>query len=272
MLSGVLHTTVARLLTLILLAGGGCVSLGGAGSAPPAPNGLAALDQSLRGFVERSGAARFAQFSRVRAQLTDRRSSWGARLGSPYARDQRLQVALDLRERSLRARLVGGGDEGAIVGIKGGLAYRLREGERDYASDPELERALGSIRRYVTLPQQLAARLASELAKAPGDRSLEILDPRDLSGQTFDRLRLSADDARVPESLEAWIGRASGRLEWVELSRPGLLGCTSYTAIHFLESVKAEGIPFPSAIEIVSDIGEAPRLLRRLELSELRID
>ena len=262
----------ARLLMLLLLAGGGCVSLGGGGSEPRAPQDLPAVEQGLRAFVERSGSARFAQYSRIRALLTDRRSSWGARLGAPYASDQRLQVALDLRERSLRARLVGEGQEGAIVGIKGGLAYALREGERSYVSDPALERALGSIRRYVTLPQQLAARLASELAKAPGERSFESLDARDLAGQTFDRVRIGADDPRDLESIEAWIGRASGRLEWVQLSRPGALGCTARTAVHFVESANVEGIPLPRAIEIASGIEEAPRVLRRLELSDLRID
>ena len=232
--------------------------------APDARRLLAPLAASL-------GLARLQGSTRVRTILTDRWQSPVDRWLRPLAAaEQRLELVLDLRERSVRARFVGGRRDAETIGIKAGLAYTLVEGAREYGPDSGVEGYLGSIQRYFELPLRLAAAGEGTVLPTAEAGALRVLEPQTLGGETFDRVRLEPSRVRGGDPVVAWIERASGRVRWAELIDSGLLGF-GQRALHFVEYSEVQRALLPRVIEVVPAVGSTA-VVRRLEFDALELD
>jgi hypothetical protein len=217
------------------------------------------------------GLERWQRFSRARFQLDDADVAACLRGGIvPLgAARQRFEISVTLRDVTARARFVDGPRAGETVGIKGDLAYRVNDdGSLEYATDACVQDYLRVLQRSFLLPLSVAARVES------GEASAFPAGERTLDGRSYDVLFVT-----VPTGYEAsgedehyllWKDRASGRVEWIELT-DRRRSRRARDVLHYTEYRDVEGVQVAGRIERVDEVGSSSANAR-LELSEIDLD
>jgi hypothetical protein len=217
------------------------------------------------------GLERWQRFSRARFQLDDVDVAACLRGGLVPLRSarQRFEISLTLRDVTARARFVDGPRVGDTVGIKGDLAYRVNDdGSLEYATDACVQDYLRWVQRAFSLPLSLAARVESGSASAfsAGERTLD--------GRSYDVLFVTVpvgyEASEDDEQYLLWKERASGRVEWIELT-DRRRSRRARDVLHYTEYRDVEGVQVPGRIERVDEVGSSSANAG-LELSEVDLD
>jgi hypothetical protein len=240
------------------------------GSLAPVPDAASRGDGAAR-LVEvarAQGLERWQRFSELRFRLVDasaERCVHGAWIPF-FSATQTFQVQLAVRDSAVRARFVDGPRAGETLGIKGDLAYRIGEsGALEFGRDACIEGYLRSVQDSLVLPLRLAAQteIADAAAFASGQRALD--------GRSYDLVFVTVPapyGTAAEEQYVLWIERASGRVEWLELT-DRRRSRRAHSVLHYLEYRDVQGVMLPTRIERVGSVGANGG--ERLELSDLNL-